>query len=43
MSRKNRRFTLAAAVLAIVAVAAAPLATRARGTALTLPSEPMQH
>jgi len=35
MTTKNRRFTLAAAVLALAAVAAAPLATRARGTADT--------
>ena len=32
MSRKHRRFTLAAIVLALAVVAAAPLAIRARGT-----------
>ena len=32
MSRKNRRLTFAATVLALAAVAAVPLATRARGT-----------
>jgi hypothetical protein len=35
MSTKNRRFTLAAAILALAVVATAPLATRARGTADT--------
>ena len=35
MSTKNRRFTLAAAILALAVVAAVPLATRARGTADT--------
>ena len=32
MSTKNRRFTLAAAILALAVVAAVPLVTRARGT-----------